>query len=318
MILENRTASSSHDRTSPVVQHSSPAISTLLNIGTLNCRGLRKSANPTISSQFIRYLRSLSFDLLALQETYASSSKLQNLFHTQFQAVDSVWSPHCGLVSFSPNFKLSDTVFSVCGRLITTTVRHSQNLVAPFKVSVLYAPAARRSRYKFLQDLISSPLPDLLPTSPLRHILLGDFNHTLVSSPLSTSSRPQAPSAWLDYIRTCFIDGITPPGVTASPTFHRGFHQSCIDYLLVSHDLVSSKTVGEVRYIQPTWTDHLLLSLRFQWSSQTHPNNVTAVGKGLWRAHPNLALDVSFCKRLSTVLTSTVESLDPQLPVTHK
>lgn len=92
------------------------------NISTLNCRGLRKSSNITLRSHFIYYLRTLSLDLLALQETHASSISLQQIFHTQFQASDSLWSQHCGLVCFSPDLSLSNSSISICGRLITTTV----------------------------------------------------------------------------------------------------------------------------------------------------------------------------------------------------
>ena len=49
---------------------------------TVNCRGLRKSNNPTVSSQFIRHLRSLSLDILALQETHTSTSFIQEQFHS--------------------------------------------------------------------------------------------------------------------------------------------------------------------------------------------------------------------------------------------
>ncbi|KAI9329043.1 hypothetical protein BD770DRAFT_298610, partial [Pilaira anomala] len=50
-------------------------------IGTLNCRGLRKTADPTVSSQFIRYLSKQSFDILALQETHATTTDISDLFH---------------------------------------------------------------------------------------------------------------------------------------------------------------------------------------------------------------------------------------------
>ncbi|KAI9013754.1 hypothetical protein CLU79DRAFT_682572, partial [Phycomyces nitens] len=50
-------------------------------IATMNCRGLVKSNNPNNRSLFIRYLRSLSLDIIALQETHANTDSLQQLFH---------------------------------------------------------------------------------------------------------------------------------------------------------------------------------------------------------------------------------------------
>ena len=37
-----------------------------LKLGSLNCRSIAKTASPMVRSSFIRHLRSLSFDLLAL------------------------------------------------------------------------------------------------------------------------------------------------------------------------------------------------------------------------------------------------------------
>ncbi|KAI9495530.1 hypothetical protein BDB00DRAFT_759944, partial [Zychaea mexicana] len=52
-----------------------------IRIGTLNCRGLPKTEEPERSKQFIRFLRSQSLDILALQETHAASADLQSRFH---------------------------------------------------------------------------------------------------------------------------------------------------------------------------------------------------------------------------------------------
>jgi hypothetical protein len=87
------------------------------------------------------YLRTCPLDLLALQETHASTISLQETFHLQFQAIDSLRSPHCGLVCFSPLLSFSDTVYSPCGRIMTIKVSHAQDAFAPVYVTVLYAPA---------------------------------------------------------------------------------------------------------------------------------------------------------------------------------
>ena len=57
-----------------------------IRIGTLNCRGLPKTAEPQRSKHFICFLRSQSLDILTLQETHAADEDLQSRFHTQFQS----------------------------------------------------------------------------------------------------------------------------------------------------------------------------------------------------------------------------------------
>jgi exonuclease III len=149
-----------------------------------------RQTDPTANAKFIRYLRTKAFDILALQETHADTPELESLFHTQFQASASIWSPYCSIVSLSPALSFSDTQQSDCGRVITTTVSHSSELFDPITVTVVYAPANSQERFTFLKkamlNLNDSPL---LLTNPSRHILLGDFNY---SPPLS-GRRTQAP-----------------------------------------------------------------------------------------------------------------------------
>ncbi|OAD67877.1 CCHC-type zinc finger transcription factor [Phycomyces blakesleeanus NRRL 1555(-)] len=71
---------------------------------TMNCRGLVKFGNTNTRSLFIRYLRSLSLDILTLQETHASTDALQQTFHLQSQASYSLWSPRCDRVT-SPDVR---------------------------------------------------------------------------------------------------------------------------------------------------------------------------------------------------------------------
>ncbi|KAG1271104.1 hypothetical protein G6F66_013654 [Rhizopus arrhizus] len=165
-----------------------------LTFGTLNCRGLVKTANTSVRNHFIRYLRSQPLDVLALQATHAKTPELQNLFHTQFEANDSLWSPHCGLVSFSKHISFGNSSISACGRVITTTITHTSHLFAPVTVTVLYAPANATARRSFLMHLLMKP-HRLLPADPSRHIVLGDFNYSYSS----VSHSIRAPTSWLQY-----------------------------------------------------------------------------------------------------------------------
>lgn len=181
----------------------------LFKTATLNCRSLRKMGNHLTSSNFIRHLRSYDLSILALQETHANSPQLEDLFHTQFQAVQSVWSSHCGLVCFSPDLSLQHVQTSPCGRLITATVVHHASLFAPVFVSVLYAPANVRERYPCLTNLVPSRNnSSSLPISPSRHILLGDFNYSYGTSFSAHNRCRQAPTLWLDYISNFLLMGL--------------------------------------------------------------------------------------------------------------
>ncbi|CAO0801990.1 unnamed protein product [Mucor circinelloides] len=160
-----------------------------LNIGSLNCRGLNKTAATSIRSQFIRYLRIRSLDLLALQETHASSSSLQDMFHSRFQAKSSIWSPHCGLVSFSSDISFSNSIVSICGRIISTTISHSSDAFEPFSITVVYLPASRSERFHFLSFILTD-FRSVFSSSPSCSIILGDFNYTYSNA--SSSRNRQA------------------------------------------------------------------------------------------------------------------------------
>ncbi|CEP18550.1 hypothetical protein [Parasitella parasitica] len=148
-----------------------------LRVGTLNCRGLTKTAAISTRQHFIRYLRTRSLDLLALQETHASSSSIQDQFNLQFQATSSIWSQHCGLVSFSSDISFSNSIVSICGRIISTTISHASDAFEPFSATVVYFPASRSDRIRFLSTILTD-FSHVFSSSPSRSIILCDFNYT--------------------------------------------------------------------------------------------------------------------------------------------
>lgn len=293
-----------------------------MNIGTLNCRGLTKSTDPSIRSNFIRYMRTRSFDLLALQETHAASPILQDLFHSQFQASSSLWSQHCGLIIFSPDLNFSNSFISLCGRIITATVSHISQIFDPVTISVIYAPAQRADRYSFFSDLFTDNVDasSLFPHNPSRYIILGDFNYSYSRQTTSSQIR-QAPTSWLQYIDDYFVDSITSPTDFPAFTFQRGSSRSCIDYIFVSNDLSSSiqYTQSSTTLIPVIWTDHLLLTTNLRlYPPINRSSSAQAVGKGLWRAHPRLASNSNFRRKLHKSLSKCVQSLGQDLSAAEK
>ncbi|KAG0769000.1 hypothetical protein G6F33_004027 [Rhizopus arrhizus] len=288
-----------------------------LKLATLNCRGLRKTADSSTRNHFIRYIRTHSLDILALQEIHASNTSIQDLFHNQFQASASLWSHHCGLVSFSPHITFSNTTMSLCGRIITTTISHKSHLFSPAIVSVLYTPASRKERYNFLSDLLNSP-SDLLPSTPINPILMGDFNY-IYSQHLLPHHLRQVPTQWLQYIEDHFVDGVTPPDQAAQATFCRGVQFSCIDFIFLSKDLPFVPRTANVTYIHPVWTDHFMVSIQLEYNPPpTDTTDHLSVGKGLWRANPLLASNKDFCAALKNALSNTVSSFIVGLSASYK
>ncbi|OAD66677.1 CCHC-type zinc finger transcription factor [Phycomyces blakesleeanus NRRL 1555(-)] len=265
---------------------------------TLRLQGLPKVGHPESRAFFIRHLRSQGIDILALQETHASSSMLQSTFDQQFRSSSSLWSPHCGVVCLSLHIIFTDPLFSPCGRCITTTITHVDNNFSPFRIGVIYAPASQTPRYRFLASLLSTP--DLIPPNPSNFILLGDFNHAIRSH---YALGRRAPADWLQFIDTNMTDCITPRGQHPQPTFHRALSSTTIDYILASSDLHPRTTDPQVSYIYQKWSDHCLVAVSLSLPS------TKSSGKGLWRANPRLAQSLSFRTDLNTLLSTLVPAL---------
>ncbi|OAD74590.1 CCHC-type zinc finger transcription factor [Phycomyces blakesleeanus NRRL 1555(-)] len=244
-----------------------------------------KTNHSQTRSLFIRHLRSCGIDILALQETHANTEPLQQMFHTQFHAQDSLWSPHCSLVSLSPHLSLINSLFSPCGRCISTTVIHTNNSIPSFLICVVYSPASYRDCFSFLRSLLNSPA--LLPRLPSSCILLGDFNYTYHT----TSSNPrQAPPKWLNFIFNYFVDCIT-----------------LSDYVFASSNLAPCHQFSSVSYIHPNWSDYCLVATTFKFTANH------ATGKGMWCANPRLACNPTFCTEFDAYISTSIFLLSPYM-----
>ncbi|KAG0805200.1 hypothetical protein G6F60_011929 [Rhizopus arrhizus] len=122
-----------------------------------------------------------------------------------------------------------------CGRIMTTKVSHAQDAFAPVYVTVMYAPANRRDRFLFLDNMAQNRAP-LLPICNHRHILLGDFNYTYATYPPSSPPR-QAPIPWLSFVDAQLQECVTDLDCAPEITFSKSAARSCIDYVFGSLDL---------------------------------------------------------------------------------
>ena len=147
-----------------------------ISLASLNCRGLKKILTQ-LGRSFSRILRSLPYDILALQETHASTEQLQIRFNLSLQVSSSNWTPHCGLVTFNSSLTLIPLWSSTDGRIMATKVTHTSSLFEPITIYVMYAPATNTARFNFLHN--SDHIFQYNRSPADRCILMGDFNHNL-------------------------------------------------------------------------------------------------------------------------------------------
>ncbi|KAI9496748.1 hypothetical protein BDB00DRAFT_732740, partial [Zychaea mexicana] len=83
---------------------------------------------------YIRYLRSMHFDLLALQDTKFPSESAEQRITNQFQAHQCYWSSFCGLVSYSPQLVLTPIFSTRDGRALWVTISHVNSSFEPFHI----------------------------------------------------------------------------------------------------------------------------------------------------------------------------------------
>ncbi|KAG1467521.1 hypothetical protein G6F56_004371 [Rhizopus delemar] len=243
-----------------------------INIGSLNCRSLTKPSQPTTSSEFIRYLRIQSLDIITLQETHASDPELEQILNMKFQANLAIWSHHCEIVSLNPLILLS----SIDQRIIACTVSHIDQIFEPFELVTLYAPATAVPRREFFHQALQ-----LLIFSDIHRSPQDEFQPPAYS----------AQRKWHDFLLSNFQELVNPSLNNPLPTFHSGTTASTIDYIFGSASLASNIQNSAITFINSNWSDHALLTIQFKFGSGSH-------GKGLWRATPLLVSNFYFVKSL--------------------
>ncbi|EIE89887.1 hypothetical protein RO3G_14598 [Rhizopus delemar RA 99-880] len=72
---------------------------------------------------------------------------------------------------------------------------------------------------------------------------------------------------------------------------------------------------SNVSFIQPSWSDHFLVTSYFALRAPVHS---TVLGKGQWRAHPRFASSEAFRNLVSSTITTTMISFDLSLTPQEK
>ncbi|KAI8366203.1 hypothetical protein BD560DRAFT_447975 [Blakeslea trispora] len=256
-----------------------------------------KSNNPQTQAHFIRYLRSLNFDLMAFQETHVSSMN-QSFINTQFQAQQALWTHECGLVSFSPMLHLSDDLLPDIHRVILSQVSSPNQLFLPFHVLVIYAPAhCARERREFFCSLFETLMSPALALDFDRLLVMGDFNYSYRRPNLGTATSLE----WVSSLDTHCFNALQTFGLHEIPTFGRNDTvTSTIDYIFVSHSFQNVLVNANLQLINPGWTDHSLLSVQMALAA-------SPTGPGLWRGNPRLLQLPEYHHRLIDIILSILD-----------
>ncbi|KAK4516081.1 uncharacterized protein ATC70_011043 [Mucor velutinosus] len=145
-------------------------------------------------------------------------------------------------------------------------------------------------------------------------IVVGDFNYNFrryrppsIVKPASIQLQWLFHSMLTHYYQENTHELIHEPQV---PTFRRNTTFTTIDYMFLNPQLMDFRTD---QFVHLDWTDHAMLSTQLTFDNPD-------LGKGLWRANPQLVHNEYFCQRLftklddfHTLLASNANDLTPQV-----
>lgn len=124
---------------------------------------------------------------------------------------------------------------------------------------------------------------------------MGNFNYSYEKRS-DNGKVPGIPLEWTDlldsYYSNCFKDN-------THYTFRRGFDASTIDYIFCSNAFADLVSKSSQIFVSNKWTDHALLTVTFQFTSNTQR------GPGAWKANPFLA-------RLPEFRSALIQHLEAQ------
>lgn len=277
-----------------------------VKIATLNCRGLKKTENPKKRQQFIKYIKTLGYDILVLQETHASDQSTIDLFNTQFQCKSSLWTSHCGIISLSHKFTLQHISEGIDGgRYILAAIHLTQDMASSTTPPVatilnIYGRSALPSeRSAFYSELLDIPLvKDTISNTHNNTIfIMGDFNYQYKDRRLDGSLHC-APLTWTQLLDDLYIDIF---GEDKQITWHNGSNSGILDYIFCNSLAHHQVTTVAQHFMSPAWTDHDLLGFTFKYQDSN------GRGAGAWKANPFLARNTAFRQALAKHLDDNME-----------
>ncbi|OBZ82149.1 hypothetical protein A0J61_09801, partial [Choanephora cucurbitarum] len=188
---------------------------------------------------------------------------------------------------------LSDDLLPDMDRVILSEVSSPNQLFLPFYVVVIYAPAnSARERREFFSTLYTTLQSPTLALNFDRLLCMGDFNYSYLRPNLSTATSLE----WVSSLDTYCFNALQAFDLHELPTFRRNDSiTSTIDYIFASHSFRNVLVDANLHLINPSWTDHSLLSVRMALAA-------APTGPGLWRANPRLLQNPAYQQRLIDVI----------------
>ena len=204
---------------------------------------------------------------MTFQEIHVSDNTL-SVINTQFQACYSLWTCHCGIVSFSSSFIFSDNL--VCENdwiILTMPLCLSDS-------SYSMPPSASAQQRQQLFDHVL----DLLHNQDLdinldRLFITRDSNYSYL--------RPHLPSQislqWISFFNNYFCNALMNDSLHELPTFRRNdTTYSMIDYIFVNQAFRIQVTESSLHNLDASWAGHSLFSV-------TCCLDLSSSDPGLWR-----------------------------------
>ncbi|GAN07739.1 hypothetical protein MAM1_0173c07242, partial [Mucor ambiguus] len=250
------------------------------------------------NTKFIRYLHTLQYDILVLQETHADNQDTIDQFNMQFKthnrANSIYWTPHCGIVILNKKYSLDilqDGIdngrFILANVQLTSTVpTESVSTPTPATtIATILNIYGRSNRHPERSAFYSSLLDIPLIHSTLHHpqnpvLIMGDFNYSYENHRRSDGSLTSAPPEWLSLLDNFHVDCFWDH---KQITWKTKDSSSILDFIFCSSLDHYKITNAKHRFLSTKWTDHALLDISFQYTDQR------SRGPGAWKANPFLA-----------------------------
>lgn len=280
-----------------------------IRLATLNCRGLRKINNNKKRSSFIRYLRTLGYDILILQETHALHQQIIDEFNLQFRTTSSHWTQHCGIVSLNNRYSIQLIQDGIDeGRFILANIQltssadsDASNRTTIATILNIYGRSGSHpQRSAFYSELLTFPLIIQALTSNLSTptLIMGDFNYSYEKHRREDGSLTSAPPSWISLLEEHYIDCFKDD---KQPTWQLASRSSILDFIFC--DTASHSRVDDLdsRHLSKQWTDHTLLGLSLRY------DDPTSCGPGAWKANPFLAKSKAFRAALAKHLETKLD-----------
>ena len=274
-----------------------------LKLCTLNCRGLRTESKR---KKVLYWLKSKSFDIICLQETYFTQNLVETikrewggqLFHSLSNSVHArgvsvLIKPHLD-VNVLSSFRDNEG-----RRLLVNCKLNADTIITIFNV---YAPVALAHRIDFLKR--TSKWVKQSCTSETMLLVSGDFNCIYRTQDRTSGNLDSSGKHFLDLQK---YNNLHDLFVKLHPNMTSGFtwtdpansnHKSRIDYILASNHLCN--LTANIQTVPTPVSDHIALTATFDHISKLR-------GPGYWKLNTNLLKDPTYINLVKTIIAKTKE-----------